>query len=106
MGFEQYWELIVFIIALLFNAGVMFKTYKDKPSEKRVSEMIDEKFQDHCPFTEKIAQLETNKKEMNVYRETLARNLQKENESTHLSLQRVELNLKRVCDKLELGYLE
>lgn len=99
------WQALSFIIALVFNAGVMYKTFKEKPSEKRVDEMIDKKFANHCPFTDKIKSLEVNKIEQTTYREVLAKELHQENERTHLALQRMELNLKRVCNKLELDYL-
>lgn len=101
----EHWEALSFIIALVFNAGIMFKTFREKPSEKRVEEMIEEKFENHCPFTDKIKNLEINKTEQTAYREVLAKELHHENEKTHLSLQRMELNLKRVCNKLELDYL-
>lgn len=105
----EHWEALSFIIALVFNAGIMFKTFREKPSEKRVEEMIEEmieeKFENHCPFTDKIKNLEINKTEQTTYREVLAKELHQENEKTHLALQRMELNLKRVCNKLELDYL-
>lgn len=101
----NHWEALSFIIALVFNAGIMFRTFRDKPSEKRVEEMIEEKFANHCPFTDKIKSLEVNKIEQTTYREVLAKELHQENERTHLALQRMELNLKRVCNKLELDYL-
>jgi hypothetical protein len=99
------WQALSFIIALIFNAGIMFKTFKEKPSEKRVEEMIEEMFENHCPFTDRIKNLETNKAEQRAYREVLEKELHQENERTHLSLQRMELNLKRVCTKLGLDYL-
>jgi hypothetical protein len=101
----SHWEGIAFIIALVFNAGVMYKAIKEKPSEKRVGEMIDAKFDNHCPFSEKIQGLESNVIKQADYRELLAKELHQETEMTHLSLQRMELNLKRVCNKLDLGYL-
>jgi len=101
----NHWEALSFIIALVFNAGIMFRTFRDKPSEKRVEEMIQEKFENHCPFSDKIQNLELSKREQVVYRELLAKELHQENERTHLALQRMELNLKRVCNKLELDYL-
>lgn len=77
----------------------MFSTIKNKPSELRVHKIIDEK------LANKIKTLENNSAQSRIYREQLAANLQKENEYVHLSLQRIELNLKRVCDKLEIEYL-
>lgn len=99
------WEALSFIIALVFNAGIMFKTFKEKPSEDRVEEMINEKFANHCPFTERLIDLESDKKAQIAYRESLAKDLHIENEKTHLALQRMELNLKRVCNKLDVDYL-
>lgn len=99
------WEALSFIIALVFNAGIIYRTVKDKPSETRVEEMINEKFNNHCPYSEKIQSLEYNKKETAAYREVLSKELHSENEKTHLALQRMEINLRRVCDKLELNYL-
>lgn len=99
------WELVVFIVVLIFNSGVMFSVMKNKPSENRVYEMIDERFENHCPFTSRIKNLEDETKESVEYKQKLALNLHKESEYVHLSLQRVELNLKRVCEKLEIDYL-
>lgn len=99
------WTIVIFIITLLFNAGMMYKTFKDKPSETRVSEMIDEKFENHCPYAKKISELESENKDAHNYREKLTTELLKENSKTNLVLQRIELNLKRVCTKISVEYL-
>lgn len=102
----QRWELIVFIIVLIFNSGVMFSSIRNKPSEQRVQEIVEERFENHCPFTNRINDLEINSKTIVADKNKIIEGLQKENEFVHLSLQRVELNLKRVCDKLEIDYLQ
>lgn len=105
-AFLLHWQLILFIIALIFNAGVMYSSMKNKPDETRVNEMIEEKFENHCPFSEKISAVEAQGKAQDHSRSELEKKIAKENEHLHLSLQRVELNLKRICNKLEIEYLQ
>jgi hypothetical protein len=104
----DHWQVLLFIITLLFNAGVMFKTFKDKPSEKRVEEMIEEKFDNHCPFTDRITELESSRRttqtETALYRTGLEKALQKEQEFTHLALQRIHINLESICNSLGIKY--
>jgi len=102
----EHLETIIFVGALLFNAGIMYKVLRDKPSEKRVDEMIEKKFANHCPFINRIENLEDDKKVGSDFREKLNKTLALENQTTHLSLQRIEINVVRICDKLNIEYLE
>jgi len=102
----DHWEALTFIVALIFNGGVMYKTFKDKPSVKVVNQMITKAFTNHCPFEGRIAKLELWKDELVKDNVLVARTLVQETERTHLASQRIELNLRRVCDKLDVIYLD
>jgi hypothetical protein len=102
--FIDHWQVITFIMALLFNAGVMYKTFRDKPSVKIVAEMIDKAFIGHCPFESRLVRLEVWKEELVRDNVIVARTLVKETEQAHLAAQRIELNLKKVCEKLGITY--
>lgn len=102
----DHWQVITFIMALLFNAGIMYKTFKDKPSVKTISEMIDKAFIGHCPFENRLLRLEVWKDELVKDNIIVAKTLVSETERTHLTAQRIELNLKRICDKLDVTYLD
>ena len=104
--FIDHWQAILFILTLMFNAGIMYKTFKDKPSVKTVSEMIDKAFVGHCPFESRLVRLEVWKDELIKDNVIVARTLVNETERTHLTAQRIELNLKRICDKLDVTYLD
>jgi len=104
--FIDHWQIILFILTLMFNAGVMYKTFKDKPSIKMVQEMISKGLIGHCPFESRITRLELWKEELVKDNVIVARTLVNETERTHLTAQRIELNLKRICDKLDVTYLD
>jgi hypothetical protein len=103
--FIDHWQVLVFIITILFNAGIMYKTFKDKPSAKIVGEMITKAFAEH-PLIGKVARLEMWKEELVKDNVIVARTLINETERTHLTAQRIELNLRRICDKLDVTYLD
>jgi len=104
--FAGHWEIISFILALIFNAGIMYKTFKDKPSVKTVQEMISKGLIGHCPFETRITRLEVWKDELVKDNVVVAKTLVSETERTHLTAMRIELNLRRVCEKLEVTYLD
>jgi len=103
--FIAHWEVIISAVALIFNAGVMYRSLKDKPTESRVKEMLDEKFQTHCPFVDRINIIELQNKAVEKHHETVTKERAKETEINHLALQRIEINLKRVCEKIDISYI-
>jgi hypothetical protein len=104
--FADHWQAISFIMALLFNAGIMYKTFKDKPSIKTVEDMIAKSILGHCPIEDRISKIEKWKDELVRDNVIVARSLVIETERTHLTAQRIELNLRRICDKLDVTYLD
>ena len=71
-----------------------------------VDSMIEKAFTNHCPFTERIRMLETTHKHFEEEQVRISAVLVKEHEQTHLSLQELALNLKRLCSKMDVEYLK
>lgn len=104
--FIDHWQALAFILTLIFNAGMMYKTFKDKPSVKTVEKMIAKSFLGHCPFEDRMNKIEKWKEELVRDNVIVAKSLVIETERTHLTAQRIELNLRRICDKLDVMYLD
>ena len=105
--FIDHWQVILFILTLMFNAGIMYKTFKDKPSAKTVAEMIDKAFVVlHASHEKRVLTLEIWKDDLIRHNVIVARTLVNETERAHLTAQRIELNLKRICNKFKIEYLE
>lgn len=92
-----HWEILTFIAALIFNAGVMFHTIKTKPGETRVKEMIDEAFDNHCPFSAKIDELDN-------WKTQRIKEIKQSEMRQQQQLDTIIIHLKQVCSKLEIEW--
>ena len=103
---SDHWEALAVVVAFVFNAGITWQNVRNKPSVKQVASMIETAFENHCTFADRILKLEVWKTEIVADNIIIAKTLVSETERTHLASQRIELNLKRVCDKMDIGYLQ
>ena len=103
---HDHWLQLLSIATLIFNGGIMFKSFKDKPNVEKVEAMIEAAFENHCPFTSRIEALEAAQNRIALEKDELAATLKIENEQTHLSLQELKLNLKRLCLHWDIEYLK
>jgi hypothetical protein len=86
--------LIITIIGYIWGFARLIAKLEIKPSEEQVKDLIDEKFANHCPFSSKIAQLETtqNKNVDNV---------------AHIKskIDQIDFNVQNICSKLDVEYI-
>jgi len=90
----DHWQVVVFIAALLFNAGMTYKMLKDKPSIKDVDKMIEKKFANHCPFADKIDRLET----------VQAKNVEDVSKVV-TKIHQIDFNVQNICKNLGVDYI-
>ena len=94
MFLVDHWQVIVFIIALFFNAGITYKMLKDKPSTADVDKMIMDKFKNHCPFSDRVEKLET----------VQVKNV--ENVGAIVSkVNQIDFNMQNICKNLGVEYI-
>jgi hypothetical protein len=94
MSAEFWWTVGSTLALVIFNAGVVYQMIKSKPSKEKVSEMIDEKFDDHCPFSEKIVNLETGQ----------AKNVES---VIHIKskVDQIDFNVQNICENFGVQYI-
>ena len=63
--FVEHWQIVSFLIVLVFNAGVVYQGMKNKITKEQAQQMIDEKYEEHCPFSDDISLLRV-KQDKNV----------------------------------------
>ena len=90
----DHWQVIVFIIALFFNAGITYKMLKDKPSTADVDKMIVDKFKNHCPFSDKIDRLET----------VQGKNVEDVSKVV-TKIHQIDFNVQNICKNLGVDYI-
>ena len=90
----DHWEILTVIIALIFNAGVNWKMIKDKPSKEDVENIVNEKFDNHCPYVSRIDSLEETQKG-NVANVT----------DMKTKLNQIDFNVQNICEKLGVTYI-
>jgi len=96
---EFWWTVGSTVVLVAFNLGMVYQMIKNKPSEEKVGEIIEKKFENHCPFTLRINNLESDKKE-------IANDLKIETEYTRDSLQEIKFNLKSLCKVQGVEYID
>ena len=87
------WTILIFAATILFNAGVMYKTMKEKPSEKEIIKLIDKKLDAHCLYKDRVIELEVKDK-------AVVRDIQEIKQKVNT----VVINLKGICDELKVPY--
>lgn len=105
------WGLIIAAISIAFQIGVRYAQLKNFVTKEyllkdytkdEVDKKITTAFENHCPFpnlNERVEELEKNHyKFHNEY--------QRSNSEVMMVLQEIKLNTKRICDKIEVKYLE
>lgn len=91
---KDHWHIITAIIALTFVLGKIMQKMTTYLNADQVENIVDKKFSNHCPFTDKIAHLET----------TQAKNI---DNVAHIKakLDQIDFNVQNICDKLDVQYI-
>lgn len=91
---KDHWHTLTAVIVLVFTLGGIMQKMKSYLNKDQVENIVEKKFANHCPFSEKIKNLET----------VQARNV---DNVAHIKtkLDQIDFNVQNICDKLDVQYI-
>ena len=92
----EHWAVISAIGLLLYTLGKMMQKMKGYLIKEQVEMIVENKFTNHCPYSEKIIQLENSKVEMMTYREKISTELKTETKTIHDTLSEIQVNQQEI----------
>lgn len=105
---KEYIDIIIFLLALVFNTGMIYRKINSLPEKEEVNKMIDEKIKQRfdselgfhisqCPLKEDLLELED---KLILHKEKTLEDLEYQK---RLMLE-LRINLKNICEKLGIKY--
>ncbi len=91
---------LVLIGGYLWGFAKLIQKLELKPDIKEVEDMIEKKFENHCPFVDKIVKIEMDVKEIKIWKDDRVELLHR----VEKNLLEVRLNVKQICAKLDVEY--
>lgn len=91
---------ITLIAGYLWGFAKLIQKLELKPDYKEVEIMIEKKFDNHCPFTDKIINVENDVKEIKQWKDDRVELLHR----VEKDVQQVRINVEQICEKLEIRY--
>lgn len=105
------WGLIIAALSIAFQVGTRYAQLKnfvtkenlleDYHTKEDVEKRIYSAFENHCPFSNLNERVETLERDQHTFHEEY----QKTNNDVMMILQELKFNTKRICEKLEVKYL-
>lgn len=91
---RDHWQVIAGISLLLFTLGTIMQRMKSYLNKEQVESIIEKKFENHCPFSDRVVHLET----------VQSRNV---DNISHIKskLDQIDFNVQNICDKLDVQYI-
>ena len=91
---KDHWHILSGVILLTFTLGKIMQKMTTYLNKEQVDEIVKKKFDNHCPFSDKVKQLETVQIK-NV--ESVAHIKSK--------IDQIDFNVQNICDKLDVVYI-
>jgi hypothetical protein len=97
----DWWTVGTTVILIAFNLGVVYQMIKTKPTREEVNDMIDKKFTNHCPFAEKINDLDNEHIEKIVDRRIEFHPLLQKYNVTQYRIEQLEPDVKEIKSDIQ-----
>ena len=102
------WPIIVAIGVLIFDWGIIWQRIKTFITKEDMTEYITKVIdKELCrEYDQRIKALDLQLSELRLWKEAHENWGMKQNEQNHLLLQEIIINLKRVCEAIDIKYLK
>jgi hypothetical protein len=93
-------SLLIMILGYLWGFARLIAKLELKPSEDQVKKLIDDKFENHCPFAESIDALNKKVEAIDKWKDDRIELLHR----VEKDLQQVRINTEMICENLKIAY--
>ena len=97
--------IITAILVVVFDWGILYAKIKTFATREEVDKLLNEKLKTHCPNTLPLRTLDLKVAALEDWKAKHTEWSGEENGKNHLQLQEIRINLKNICEKLGVEYL-
>ena len=91
---------LILIAGYLWGFARLIQKLELKPDYKDVENMIEKKFENHCPFIDKINNVENDVRDIKEWKDDRVELLHR----VEKEIQQVRINTEMICDELKISY--